>query len=240
MQDGVRADGLDAHLGADAAQRGEQFGADLAPAGPVPAQQLGQALAADHRLPGPGERSRGRVAPHVDDRRRPVRGSAAAGRGRPAAPVDGHLGHRRDRVLVGRAGLAGGVDVPGVGDGEHVAAQVVDGRERRWRARRPVHEVADRVRHRLPRQRHVPHTRGGPQTARWGQVRRLSVVGLALRCAMRASQWERAFGLVTVAPPSFFPTVTGYREPPTRRGTAVRAAGRSAGGGRSRPGRTAA
>ena len=55
VQDRVGADGVDADLVVHALQRRPQLEADLAAAGEVGAQQLAEPLAADHRLPGPGE-----------------------------------------------------------------------------------------------------------------------------------------------------------------------------------------
>ena len=71
VQDRVRADRVDADLVTHPLQRGQQLGPDLLPAGQLGAQQLGQPLAADHRLPRPVQRHTTGASrrPQLDDRR---------------------------------------------------------------------------------------------------------------------------------------------------------------------------
>ena len=128
VQDRVGADRVDADLVADASQRAQQFGADLLAAGQVGAEQLGQPLAADHRLPRAvqGHAVADGLDVQVDDWRlgglrqcsRHDRGAQSTG--------DRHLRHRCDGIGVCATRLAGRVDVPRVGHGQHVAALVVD------------------------------------------------------------------------------------------------------------------
>ncbi|MGH2996662.1 MAG: hypothetical protein ACRDM9_10140, partial [Gaiellaceae bacterium] len=63
---------------------------------------------------------------------------------------------RRDRVPAPLAGAARRVPVEEPGDGEHVAAAMVDGLERAFRRRAPVDEVADGAAARLPAQGDLP------------------------------------------------------------------------------------
>ena len=58
VQDGMRADGLDAELVADDAERERQVLADVQPAWALAAQQHGEVLGADDRPPRPVDRAR--------------------------------------------------------------------------------------------------------------------------------------------------------------------------------------
>ena len=137
----------------DDPERLGELGADVAPAGPVAAQEEGEVLGADDRAPRPGDRPDDAAGVDADR-------DGAVRRGRRAAPArarDSGAARRLDRrhardarTRPSRSGVAGRVEVRAVRHGEDVARLLVDRLERPVRRGRAVDEVAGRARDRLP------------------------------------------------------------------------------------------
>ena len=170
-----------------------------------------EVLGADHRPPRPVQRPGGAAAPRRPrpTPRPPPDATDPPGTGTDSGPIDGDRRERRDGVPVLASRFAGGVGVRAVRDGEHVAAAVVDHRERARRRGRPGA--------RRTRSRRAP----GPTTPSSGRGRRpradpvgagrsgLDGVAAAPGPARRRCPSARPSSACAAAPVS--PTVIGRR-----------------------------
>ncbi len=117
-----------------------------------------EVLGADHRAATAGAAARpARTAPR---RPRPTRApppdaTDPPDTGTDSGPMDVTVASGATAYQYSPSRFAGGVGVRAVGHGEHVAAPVVDHRERAGRRGGPVHGVPDRAGHRVPRQRRL-------------------------------------------------------------------------------------